>query len=169
MVKLRDGHLPLGAGQLLSLVHHDVRERAREHVRVSAGQCGLVDQGVLEVLALQHRHQADAVLVVGCLPEFVDDPRHLLPRGGDRRPLPPLALRRGGVAEALPGSVQQRQVGDGPGLSVRPLEFPHLVGAQPGRAQPQVGGHCPEVADEIRRFEPRPGPVQGGDELAVLP
>jgi hypothetical protein len=44
-------HLPLGIGQLLSLVHHDVRERASEPVRVGARQRGLVDQGLLEILA----------------------------------------------------------------------------------------------------------------------
>ena len=76
-------HLPLRVGQFLSLVDDDVRERAGEPVRVGGGQCGLVDQGVLEVLAAQHRHQAEAVLVVGRLDEVVHDPGHLLPFGGD--------------------------------------------------------------------------------------
>ena len=55
------------------------------------GQGGLVDQGVLEVLAAQHRHQACAVLVVGDLDQVVDDPVHLLALGGDGGVLPALA------------------------------------------------------------------------------
>ena len=46
-------HLPLGIGQLLRLVHDDVRERAGEQVRVGARQSGLVDEGVAEVLLAQ--------------------------------------------------------------------------------------------------------------------
>ena len=65
MVKLRDGqreqqHLPLGVGQLLRLVHDDVRERAGEQVGVGARQRRLVDQCVLQVLAAQHRHHVPA-------------------------------------------------------------------------------------------------------------
>ncbi len=40
-------HLPLRVGQLLRLVHDDVRERAGEQVRVGVRQRRLVDQGVL--------------------------------------------------------------------------------------------------------------------------
>ena len=54
------------------------------------GRRGLVDQGVLEVLAAQHPHQADAVLVVGRLDEVVHDPGHLLPFGGDGGVMPAL-------------------------------------------------------------------------------
>ena len=95
MVKLRDGqreqqHLPLRVGQLLSLVHDDVRERSGQQVRFGAGQRGLVDQGVLEVLAAQHRHQAYAVFVVGGLDQVVDDLGHLLAFGCDRRVAPAL-------------------------------------------------------------------------------
>ena len=57
----------------------------------ATGQCGLVDQGVLEVLAAQHRHQAYAVFVVGGLDQVVDDPGHLLAFGGDRGVMPALA------------------------------------------------------------------------------
>ena len=84
-------HLPLRVGQFLSLVHDDVRERAGQPVRIGAGQCGLVDQGVLEVLAAQHRHQAYAVFVVGGLDQVVDDPVHLLAFGGDGGVMPALA------------------------------------------------------------------------------
>ena len=52
------------------------------------------DQGVLEVLAPQHRHQAEAVFVVGGLDQVVDDPGHLLAFGGDRGVVPPLAPGR---------------------------------------------------------------------------
>ena len=83
-------HLPLRVGQFLSLVHDDVRERAGEQVRIGTGQCGLIDQGVLEVLAAQHRHQAYAVFVVRGLDQVVDDPGHLLAFGGDRGVMPAL-------------------------------------------------------------------------------
>src|SRR2546421_13110287 len=52
-------------------------EGAGEPVRLGTGQCGLIDQGVLEVLAAQHRHQAYAVFVVRGLDQDVDDPGHL--------------------------------------------------------------------------------------------
>ena len=77
-------HLPLRVGQFLRLVHDDVRERARENIRIGTGQCGLIDQGVLEVLAAQHRHQAYAVFVVRGLDQVVDDPGHLLAFSSDR-------------------------------------------------------------------------------------
>ena len=57
---------------------------------LGAGQRGLVDQDVLEVLAAQHRHQAHAVLVVRGLDEVVDDPGHLLAFGGHRGVVPAL-------------------------------------------------------------------------------
>ena len=44
---------------------------------------------------------------------------------------------------------------------VRALQPPHLVGAEPGRAPAQVGGHRPQVADEVGRLEQRPRPVEG--------
>ena len=83
-------HLPLCVGQFLSLVHDDVRERAGELVRIGTGQCGLIDQGVLEVLAAQHRHQTYAVFVVRGLDQVVDDPGHLLAFSGDRGVMPAL-------------------------------------------------------------------------------
>ena len=79
-------HLPLGVGQLLRLVHDDVRERAGEQVRVGAGQCGLVDQAVLQVLPAQHRHHQH-LGVVG-RDQVVDDPVHLLAFGRDGGLLP---------------------------------------------------------------------------------
>ena len=48
MVKLRDGHreqhLPLRVGQLLRLVHDDVRERPGQQIWIGAAQRVLVDQ-----------------------------------------------------------------------------------------------------------------------------
>ena len=82
-------HLPLCVGQLLSLVHDDVCERARETVRVGARKCGLVDQGIPQVLLAQRRHQAFPV-VVG-LDQVVDNPVHVRPFGGDSRLAPALA------------------------------------------------------------------------------
>ena len=81
-------HLPLGVGQLLGLVHHDVCERAGEQVRVGARQRALVDQGTTQVLATQHRHHPHFG-VVG-RDQVVDDPGHLLLFGGDSGLLPTL-------------------------------------------------------------------------------
>ena len=132
MVKLRDGQRSSSichsrVGQFLRLVHDDVRERAGQQVRVGAGQRGLVDQGVLEVLAAQHRHQAHAVLVVGGLDQVVDDLVHLLAFGGDGRVVPALAPCRLRVAEPLPRGVQERQVGHRPGLGVRRAAAPERL------------------------------------------
>jgi hypothetical protein len=80
----------LRIGQFLSLVHDDVRERASEPIRAGTRQCGLVDQGVLEVLAAQHRHQAHAVFVVRDLDQVVDDLGPVLTFGGDPGVLPAL-------------------------------------------------------------------------------
>jgi hypothetical protein len=82
-------HLPLCVGQFLSLVHDDVRERAGEQVRVGAGQRGLVDQDVLQVLSAQHRHH-EHVRVVG-RDQVVDDGGHVLAFGGDSGVMPTLA------------------------------------------------------------------------------
>ena len=68
-----------------------MRERPGEQIRLVGGQCGLVDQGVVEVLAAQHRHQADAVLIVGGLDQVVHDLGPLLAFGGDSRVMPALA------------------------------------------------------------------------------
>jgi hypothetical protein len=68
-----------------------VRERPSERVRLGDGQRSLVDQGVVEVLAAQHRHQADAVLIVGGLDQVVHDLGPLLAFGGDSRVMPALA------------------------------------------------------------------------------
>ena len=84
-------HLPLRVGQLLGLVHDDVRERAGEQVRVGAGQGGLVDQGVAGSPRRAASTPADAVLVVGDLDQVVDDPGHLLAFGGDGGVVPTLA------------------------------------------------------------------------------
>ena len=129
---------------------------------------GLVDQGVLEVLAAQHRHQAHAVLVVGDLDQGVDDPVHLLALGGGGRLLPALAPGRLRVAQPLPGRVEQRQVGHRPGLAVGALQLPHVLAAEPGGAFAQVGGDRPQVGDEIGRLDQRPRPVEGRAQLPVL-
>ena len=81
-------HLPLRVGQLLGLVHDDVRERAGEQVRVDVGQCGLVDEGVADALLAELGHHA---LVVVGLEELVDDPVHPLTLGGDGRLVTTLA------------------------------------------------------------------------------
>ena len=159
-------HLPLGVGQLLGLVDDDVRERAGEQVRVGGGQRGLVDQGVPQVPVAQARHQQQ-LGVVG-RDQLVDDVGHALAFGGDGRLLPAPAPGRLRVAEPLPRGVQERQVGDRPGLRVRALQRPDVVGAEPGSAPPQVGGHRPQVADEVGRLEQRPGPVEGREQLPVL-
>ena len=115
-----------------------------------------------QVLPAQHRHHLH-LGVVG-RDQVVDDVGHLL---GARRPaaasLPAAASRRLRVAEPLPGGVEERQVGHGPGLRVRALQQPHLVGLEPGGAPAQVGRHRPQVADQVGRLEQRPGPVEGVD------
>ena len=171
MVKLRDGqrqqqHLPLGVGQLLRLVHDDVRERAGEQVRVAAGQRGLVDQGVPQVLPAQHRHHEQLGVVGG--DQVVDHLVMLLALGGDGGLVPTPAPGRLRVAEPLPGRVQQRQVGHRPGPGVRALQRPYVVGAEPGRAPAQVRRHRPQVADEVGRLEQRPRPVEGRAQRPVL-
>jgi hypothetical protein len=55
------------------------------------GQCRLVNEGVVEVLAAQHRHQAGSVFVVRGLDQVVDRPGHLLAFSGDRGLTPALA------------------------------------------------------------------------------
>ena len=82
-------HLPLCVGQLLSLVHDDVGERAREQVRIGARQCGLVDQGFPQVLLAQRRHQTLPVVVGG--DQVLDDLIHVRPFGGDSGLAPALA------------------------------------------------------------------------------
>ncbi len=111
-------HLPLGVGQFLRLIHHDVGERPGQLVRFDTRQRGLVDQGVGEILAAQHAHQADAVLVVGRLDQVIHDPGHPLPLGRGRGRATPLARGRLRVAESLPGRVQERKVGNRPRLGV---------------------------------------------------
>ena len=82
-------HLPLGIGQLLSLVHDDVRERSGELVKLGARQGGLVDQHALKVEAAQHRHH-EHLGVVG-LDEVRDDVGHLGASGVGGRGVPALA------------------------------------------------------------------------------
>ena len=74
-------HLPLCVGQLLRLVHDDVGERAGEQVRVGAGQCGLIDQHLLQVLVPQLRHQAFAVGIDIGRDQVVYDAGHALAFG----------------------------------------------------------------------------------------
>ena len=75
-------HLPLRVGQLLCLVHDDVRERAGEQVRVGLGQRAFVDQGIADALLTE---LGDHALVVVGLQELVDDPVHPLAFCGDCR------------------------------------------------------------------------------------
>ena len=78
-------HLPLGVGQLLRLVHDDVRERPGQQVSGPARAHVVVGQGGLEVLATQHRHHVHVGVVGG--DQVVDHLGHLLPVG--RRGGPP--------------------------------------------------------------------------------
>jgi hypothetical protein len=161
-------HLPFCVGQLLGLVHHDVREPAGQPVRGDAGQCAFVNDGVLEVFAAQHRHQAYAVLVVGDLGEVVHDPGHVLAFGGHRGITTTLAAGRVRVPEPLPRRVQQRQIGHRPGLGVMAPQRLNVIAAEPGRAPAQVGGHRPQICDEVGRFEQWPRAVEGREQIPVL-
>ena len=160
-------HLPLGVGQLLGLVHDDVRERAGEQVRVGAGQRALVDQGVPEVRMAQARHQQQ-LGVVG-RDQLIDDVGHALAFGGDGRLLrvAGAATSPGRRAAAVPrpgsGRSETVQAWASARCSVRTSS-----GLEPGSAPPQVGGHRPQVPDDVRGFEQRPRPVEGREQVPVL-
>ena len=126
-----------------------------------------MDQGVLEVLAAQHRHQTHAVFVVRGLDQVVDDPGHLLAFSGDRGVMPALTSCCLRVAEPLPRRVQQRQVRHRPGLSVLALQLLNVIGAKPGSAHAQVGGYRPQVRDEVGRFDQRPRAVEGRAQVPI--
>ena len=151
-VKLRDGqraqqHLPLGVGQFLGLVDDDVRERAGELVRVDARQGGLVDQAcsakswprsidiTISSLSSDAMRSSTTSAICACWRRDRGLPPALAPCG----------LR---VADPLSRRIQERQVGDGPRSRILTLERLDLVGREPRRAQPQVGGHRPQVADD---------------------
>jgi hypothetical protein len=158
-------HLPLGVGELLRLVHHDVGEGTGEQVRVDRGQCCLVDHRGLEVRAAQHRHHVH-VRVVG-LDQVVDHRGHPLALSGHDRLVPASPPRRLRVAEALAGGVQQREVRNAPGLGLPTLEAAYLVRLQPRGAPAQVRRHGPQVAHEVGRLDQRPGPAEGVSQVAV--
>lgn len=144
-----------------------------EEIRGEDGQFGLVDQADPGVRAAQHGHQALAVVAVGAgvghgVDQVVDDVGHALALGGEDGLVPLCAPRRLRVAEPLPCRVQQRQVGHRPGLRVGALEPSYVVGAQPGSAHPQIGGHRPQVPHQVGRLQQRPGALEGPDELLVL-
>ena len=159
-------HLPLGVGQLLRLVHDDVRERSGEQVGIASRESGLVDQRALQVVDAQHRHEVH-LGVVG-LDEMVDDLRHLLPLRRQGRVTPAPASRRLRVTEPLPGRVEERQVGDSPGLRVLALQGPDLVDLEPRCASAQVGGYRPQVGHQVGGLDDGPGGVEGGQQLRVL-
>ncbi len=156
-------HLPLGVGELLGLVDHDVGEGPGEQVGVGTRHDVRVVERGLQVLAAQHRHQLHLGVVVG--DQLVDDVGHLLAplRQCGLPPRPPAPGTR--IAQPLPGRVEQRQVGGGPGTGVLPLQGTHLLGRQPGCAHPQVGRHGPQVTHEVERVEERPGLVEGPVQL----
>jgi hypothetical protein len=159
-------HVPRRVGELLCLVHDDVGERPGEAVRVAAADRLVVDQSVAQVAVPQALHQAEPVVVR--LDEPVDDLRqHLFLSGRVRLP-PHSSAGHLRVTEALPCSVQQRQVRHGPGLRVAALQPADVVRAQPGRAAAQERRHGPQVADEVRRVDQRPGPGDGGTQVVVL-
>ena len=87
--------------------------------------------GLAQVLAAQHRHHLH-LGVVG-RDQVVDDPVHLLALGGDGGLVPTPAPRRLGVAEPLPGRVEQRQVGHRP--RVRAVRGAAAAGPRRGRAR----------------------------------
>ncbi len=82
--------------------------------------------------------------------------------------MPTPACRRLRVAEPAPGRVKERQVGHRPGLGGLALELSDVVGAEPGSAPAQVGGHRPQISDEVGRLEHRPRAVERLDQLPVL-
>ena len=81
---------------------------------------------------------------------------------------PAPAPRRLRVAEPLPGRVEERQVGDRPGLRVLALQRPDLVDREPGGTPTQVCGYRPQVGHQVGRLHQRPGGVESGEQLLVL-
>ena len=147
-------HLPLRVGQLLGLVHDDVRERAGEQVRVGAraarprrpgrpagpARAASTSRSISESSAAIRSSTTSAICSRSA---------------ATAASLPAPAPGRLRVAEPLPGRVQQRQVGHRPGLGVRALQRPDLVGARArertcaGRRAPTTGrrrGRSPRAA-----------------------
>lgn len=154
-------HLPLGIGQLLCLVHHDMRERARQQVRLRGGRA-VISERCPQVLPPEHGHHLHVRIIGGH--QLVHDLVHELAFGrGAHAPAPP-PFRGLGVTDAPPGCVQQRQVGEGPGTGVGSLQGVDVPFAQPRSASGQVAGHGPEVRDDVSGFQQRPHPVQGPGE-----
>ena len=164
-------HLPLGVGELLRLVDHDVREGSRQQVGVRRRQRAVVDQRGLQVVVDQHRHEAVAEPVGARLArrraEVVDHLGHPRPFACLRCLRTTSAPRLLRVAEPQARGVEQRQVGVRPRLGVRPAQRLHLVGLEPGRAAAQVGRDRPEVADEVGVLDERPRAVEGVAQAAV--
>ena len=158
-------HLPLGVGEFLRLVHDDVRERAGEHLGVAAGQPGRIGERVAQIVAAQHRHHQQ--LGVVARDQIVDDAGHLVLLGGKCHGVLSRAARGARVAEAQASGVEQREIGDRPGCCVGSLQRAHLVGTKPRRALAQVGGHRPEVTDEIGMRQQRPRAIERQPQFAV--
>ncbi len=172
-VKLRDGQRSSSichsrVGELLGLVHHDVRERAGEQVRVGGGQRRPRRPG-----RRGGRRRAASTSPAS---------RSRRPRPGGRRPRPSARARRraaacwrrrcrdaSGIAEPLPGGVQQRQVGDGPGLRVLALQQLHLVGCR-ARARTAAGRPGTDQRSPTRSVAStqRPGAAEAPSASAPL-
>jgi hypothetical protein len=54
-------------------------------------------------------------------------------------------------------------------LSILALQLPDLVWAEPGSTPPEIGGHRPQVSDQISGFDHRPGVVECAVQRRVLP
>ncbi len=161
----REEQLPLGVRELLCLVDDDVREGPREPVGVGPGRAVGGAERVAQVGTAQHAHD----LHLGAV--GLDQVRHDVVHPGrcsvGLGALAAPSTRRGGVAQPLPGRVEEGQVGRGPRLRLAALQRPDLVRRQPRRAQPQERGHGPQVADDVRRVEQRPRLTERVPELGV--
>ena len=121
---------------------------------------------VAQVLAAQHRHH-EHLGVVG-RDQVRRRRSHLLALGRDGGLVAASAPGRLRVAEALPGGVEQRQVGHRPGVRLRALQRATSSGSSQGAHRAQVRRHRPQVADEVGRLEQRPRAGERVDQLGVL-
>ena len=120
----------------------------------------LVDERGAQVLAAQHRHHVHLGVVgrdeVG---------RRRRPSARARRPRRPRAGAGAGTPRGRRGAAGPRRAAAGRdavhAVGSSRCSGEHLVAARATGRTAQVGGHRPQVADEVGRLEQRPGAVEG--------
>ena len=140
-------HLPLRVGQLLRLVHDDVRERAGEQVRVGSRAARSRRPGRP---AGPRPRSIDMTLISESSAAIRSSTTSAIysRSAAMAASLPAPAPGRLRVAEPLPGRVEERQVGDGPGLR-RPRAAAR--GPRRARARARTGAGTPAPTTGRRR------------------